>query len=89
VRLPGETPEALRAKYAFDSFAQFVELWLAMHSSFVDTTAYERMADGYIAGALSTPTVCASASALRRWLIWLTRIWLIQVRECRLTRQEL
>jgi adenosine deaminase len=51
VPLPAETPEALRAKYVFDSFAQFLELWLAMHSSFVDATAYERMVDDYIADA--------------------------------------
>jgi adenosine deaminase len=51
VPLPAETPEALRAKYVFDSFDQFLELWLAMHSSFVDATAYERMVDDYIADA--------------------------------------
>ena len=51
VRLPPETPEALRAQYVFDSFANFLDLWLAMHSSFVDATAYERMVDDYIADA--------------------------------------
>ena len=51
VPLPAETPQALRAKYVFDSFTQFLELWLAMHSSFVDATAYERMVDDYIADA--------------------------------------
>lgn len=51
VPLPAQTPEALRAKYVFDSFAQFLELWLVMHSSFVDAAAYERMVDDYIADA--------------------------------------
>jgi adenosine deaminase len=51
VPLPAETPEALRAKYVFNSFADFLSLWLAMHASFVDATAYERMVDDYIADA--------------------------------------
>ena len=51
VSLPAETPEALRKKYVFDSFGQFIELWVAMHACFVDATAHERMVDDYIADA--------------------------------------
>ncbi len=49
VPLPAESPEALRATYVFDSFAVFLELWLAMHACFVDAAAYERMVDDFIA----------------------------------------
>jgi adenosine deaminase len=48
VALPADSPEALRATYVFDSFDQFIVLWLAMHASFVDATAYERMVDDYL-----------------------------------------
>jgi aminodeoxyfutalosine deaminase len=49
VPLPVESPEALRATYVFESFATFVQLWMAMHASFVDAFAYERMVDDFLA----------------------------------------
>lgn len=49
VALPAASPEALRATYVFDSFEPFLILWLAMHASFVDASAYERMVDDYLA----------------------------------------
>jgi len=49
VALPAKTPEALRARYVFDSFEPFMVLWLAMHASFVDASAYERMVDDFLA----------------------------------------
>jgi aminodeoxyfutalosine deaminase len=49
VALPAASPAALRAAYVFESFEPFLQLWLAMHASFVDATAYERMVDDYLA----------------------------------------
>jgi aminodeoxyfutalosine deaminase len=49
VALPAASAAALRATYVFDSFEPFLVLWLAMHASFVDATAYERMVDDYLA----------------------------------------
>jgi aminodeoxyfutalosine deaminase len=49
VQLPVDSPQALRATYVFETFATFVQLWLAMHASFVDATAYERMVDDFLA----------------------------------------
>jgi aminodeoxyfutalosine deaminase len=49
VPLPADSPKALRATYTFESFDTFVKLWLAMHASFVDAFAYERMVDDFLA----------------------------------------
>jgi aminodeoxyfutalosine deaminase len=49
VPLPADSPEALRATYVFETFDTFVKLWLAMHASFVDAFAYERMVDDFLA----------------------------------------
>jgi adenosine deaminase len=49
VALPAGSPESLRASYEFQSFETFIQLWLAMHASFVDASAYERMVDDYLA----------------------------------------
>jgi adenosine deaminase len=49
VALPATSAEALRATYVFDSFEPFLILWLAMHASFVDASAYERMVDDFLA----------------------------------------
>lgn len=49
VALPAASAQELRATYVFDTFDTFVQLWLAMHASFVDATAYERMVDDFLA----------------------------------------
>ena len=48
VQLPVDSAQALRATYVFETFDTFIQLWLAMHASFVDATAYERMVDDYL-----------------------------------------
>lgn len=49
VALPADSPQSLRATYVFESFDTFIQLWLAMHASFVDASAYERMVDDFLA----------------------------------------
>jgi aminodeoxyfutalosine deaminase len=48
VALPVDSAQALRATYVFETFDTFIQLWLAMHASFVDATAYERMVDDFL-----------------------------------------
>jgi len=48
VKLPVDSAQALRATYVFDTFETFIQLWLAMHASFVDDTAYLRMVDDFL-----------------------------------------
>lgn len=49
VALPADSPQALRATYVFETFDTFIQLWLAMHASFVDASAYERMVEDFLA----------------------------------------
>ncbi|GAC1316689.1 MAG: adenosine deaminase [Chloroflexota bacterium] len=49
VALPADSAQALRATYVFETFDTFIQLWLAMHASFVDASAYERMVDDFLA----------------------------------------
>jgi aminodeoxyfutalosine deaminase len=48
VALPVGTLEELRALYTFESFAKFIDLWLAMCGCFRSDADYERMVDGYV-----------------------------------------
>jgi len=48
-RLPAASLEELRARYRFQDFGQFLDLWQAMHASFRDASAYERMVDDFLA----------------------------------------
>jgi aminodeoxyfutalosine deaminase len=48
VALPVGTLAELRALYAFESFAKFIDLWLAMCACLKSDADYERMVDGYL-----------------------------------------
>ncbi len=48
VALPVGTLAELRALYAFESFDQFIALWLAMCACLKTAADYERMVEGFL-----------------------------------------